>query len=212
MEETLKELKARWSLSPDGSPTTELLETTVEHAGKTLTARGALAIAPPRALRMQLVGPAGTLALDVWARDEESRMAMPAVSRVERTGVGLPELPGRPVSFLRWWLLHPFDGVIVRGCSLQRGGLWVRLRAPDHAMVELITNEAHDALELRRDSKLDSDHIVATKPPCGSVDYSSRSSGVHVHVTCEKRGGPPDPKAFEDPDSPAVATPAASAP
>ena len=63
--------------------------------GRTMEARGAVALSPPSALRMILLGPGGTTALDLWARDDEFRFAVPAIDLLRRGdghGHGRPEL------------------------------------------------------------------------------------------------------------------------
>src|SRR5690606_36045606 len=77
--------------------------------GRTLERRGALAIAPPDALRMILLGPGGTTPLDLWVRGEAFRFAVPAIDLSKRGDATTPraEMRGLPVDFLRSWLLRP---------------------------------------------------------------------------------------------------------
>ncbi len=167
--------------------------------GAPVRARGAYAVRPPDGLRLQLVGPAGTLALDVWAGPGAWRMAVPAIGRVERGAPG-DERPGRPVGFLRWWLLRPLEGRLLLAGRFEGGDWLFGVRSPEGAT--LLVRAASDgrslAVERRRGARVE--RVRAEGLPCGLARYDDASTGVGVDVRCEGAGGEPSPRAFEDPD------------
>jgi hypothetical protein len=187
----LDALRLRWS---PPAPRTLRLSVTIEEGrtGHAFSARGACAVRPPDALRLQLVGPAGALALDLWINGPHARLAVPAVERVEREPEALG--PGRPTAFLRWWLLSPLDGEIEEASD---GPRW-RLR---DARGGLISVESEgDVLRLDRRSGGDQETIEARGGPCGEATYRSEAARLWVQVRCEGEGPPPTPRAFLDPD------------
>lgn len=70
--------------------------------------RGAVAVAPGRALRMMLLGPAGRTALDVWATPSRYRLAIPDLDVIERGGESAPA--HLPIELFREWFLAPLGG------------------------------------------------------------------------------------------------------
>lgn len=153
---------------------------------------------PPDALRLQLVGPAGALALDLWVRGERARLALPALDRVERDPEALG--PGRPTAFLRWWLLGPLDGVPEQTWQGPEGALRWALRSPREGLI-LATSDG-DSLRLERSSGADQEVIEARGGPCGEATYRSEAARLRVHLRCEGEGPAPGPRAFEDPGDP----------
>src|SRR5262249_42477144 len=85
------------------------------YTGKTVQARGAVALSPPNGLRMILLGPGGTTALDFWMSGDRHRFAVPSIDLVRRGDGQTPpaEKRGLPVDFLRWWLLRPMQGSLL---------------------------------------------------------------------------------------------------
>ena len=83
--------------------------------GKTLRARGGVAVSPPQARRLIHVGPGGTTALDLWTRGDRFRFAVPAIGLVKRGDerTARASMRGMPVDFLRWWFLRPADGKLL---------------------------------------------------------------------------------------------------
>jgi hypothetical protein len=77
--------------------------------------RGALAVRPGHALRMILLGPGGTTAMDVWIRDGRFRVSIPALDRRVRGDGSTPKekLRGMPIALLSRWLVAPFGGALV---------------------------------------------------------------------------------------------------
>lgn len=180
--------------------------------GRVLEARGAVAIAPPRSLRMILLGPGGTTALDLWIDGDRFRFAVPAIELLRRGDASTPrsDLRGLPIDFLRWWLLVPADGALLWAA---RDGAAQRLVLRDgHAVVDL--RVADDGrVDARRASwspktrgapprRLDEETARADRVGCGVVRYHQASTGLDVTVTCEgEELTPPNPRAFADPDA-----------
>jgi hypothetical protein len=180
--------------------------------GRVLEARGAVAIAPPRALRMILLGPGGSTALDLWIDGDRYRFAVPALDLVKRGDAATPREArrGLPVDFLRFWLLRPAEGELLFAA---REGSADRLVLRDgDAIVDLV---AHDGgrVTARRGSwssprageparRIDEETVDASLIVCGSVRYHQASTGLNVQVTCEGTSeGAPSPRAFADPDA-----------
>lgn len=96
-----------------------------EISGKGFTGRGALAVRPRQALRMILLGPGGTTAMDVWIAGEKWRVSIPAMDKIFRGDAKTKEMPrGIPVPLLRRWVVEPFGGVPIAvrlGCAAKDG-------------------------------------------------------------------------------------------
>lgn len=84
-------------------------------SGRGFEGRGALVVRPGQALRMILLGPGGTTAMDVWISGDRFRAAIPALDRVVRGDASTPRstLRGLPIDLLRRWLVAPFGGTLV---------------------------------------------------------------------------------------------------
>lgn len=82
-------------------------------SGRGFSGRGVVIVQPRHALRMILLGPGGTTAMDVWIRDEEFRVSIPALSRVVRGDSTTPRstMRGMPVDLLWRLLVDPFGGL-----------------------------------------------------------------------------------------------------
>lgn len=177
--------------------------------GRVLEARGALAVAPPASLRMILLGPGGTTALDLWIQGDSFRFAVPAIDLLKRGDASSPRdaRRGLPVDFLRWWLLHPADGRLL-WASREASTTRLVLRDRD-AIVDLHATDG-DAVVARRTTwtLLPTPHVVdeetvdAERVGCGKVRYHQASTGLEVTVRCEgEEPAPPSPRAFVDPDT-----------
>jgi len=184
------------------------LELTQQQLGKRMRARGAVAVHPPHALRMILLGPGGTTALDLWVCRDEFRFSVPAIDLQRRGDATTPaeELRGLPVDFLRWWFLRPFagrllsfvDSAATRRFVLRDGGQVIHLTAPV-AFSEL----AQPPLAVRRVSLDDEERLEVDGRRCGSVAYQQRSTGIDIAVECEQlNAATPPTRAFADPDEP----------
>jgi hypothetical protein len=187
--------------------------------GRSIEARGAVALAPslraapgepPGALRMILLGPGGTTALDLWAHGERFRFAVPALGLERRGDAATPRasLRGLPVDFLRWWLLRPASGELLWYERLGRAEAFV-LR-DGQAIIELRAVEG-GPIGARRTTwlgegvrrRIDEEVVIAERMGCGTVRYAQASTGLLVTVICEgeERARSPDPRAFVDPDT-----------
>jgi hypothetical protein len=181
--------------------------------GKVLTARGAVASLPPRALRMILLGPGGTTALDLWVDRERYRFAVPAIDLKKRGDLRGPreERRGLPVDFLAFWLLRPAGGRLLWHGREPGGDRFVL--ADGAAVIDLHTG-SEGRLSARRSSfsdpspdgtpgaLLDEETVTAEGPGCAGVRYHQKSTGLSVTVSCEgeTRGEPPA-AALADPDA-----------
>jgi len=188
--------------------------------GQVLEARGAVAIAPARgaessgALRMILLGPGGTTALDLWTRGDRFRFVVPALDLLKRGDASTPRasLRGLPVDFLQWWLLRPAAGSLLWYGRAGTTDAFV-LREGD-AIIELRLGEG-GRVGARRSTwasargqaprLIDEEIVIAGRVGCGTVRYAQASTGLLITVTCEgeERARAPDPRAFLDPDAPA---------
>jgi hypothetical protein len=184
--------------------------------GRVLSARGAVAILPPRALRMILLGPGGTTALDLWVDGDRYRFAVPAIDLQKRGDLRAPreERRGLPVDFLAYWLLHPASGELAWAARedaserlvLRDGAALVDLRARDDGRVEArratwSSPQAPGATP----RLLDDETVAAESLGCARVHYHQGSTGLDVTVTCERETvGEPPARALADPDAEAV--------
>lgn len=175
------------------------------HTGRVLSARGAVAVAPPRALRMILLGPGGTTALDLWMSGARFRFAVPAIDLVARGDLGAPHAGrrGLPVDFLGWWLLRPAGGALLWTARVAGGDRFV-LRDGE-AVVDFVAFD-DGRVEARRATwiggeRVDDERISAARMGCAPVRYHQGSTGLDVTVTCEGEApGDPPARALGDPD------------
>jgi hypothetical protein len=84
-------------------------------SGRGFEGRGVVAVMPGRALRMILLGPGGTTAMDCWIRDGRWRVAIPGLDRIVRGDRSTPRstMRGLPIDLLERWLVAPWGGTIV---------------------------------------------------------------------------------------------------
>lgn len=169
---------------------------TDQRTGLSRSARGAIAIRPPDGLRLQLVGPAGQIALDVWMGPAGARLSSPLLGLKERTGPG-EHRPGRPTSFLSWWMLHPFDGRLL-AVTTRDGRRELVVRG---ASGEIVTFHFEgDGLTAERRTAGDLEHVTHRGAVCGSTTYESERALLRVELTCTAENGEPKARAFDDPD------------
>ncbi|MGZ3448104.1 MAG: hypothetical protein ACXWUG_22850 [Polyangiales bacterium] len=86
-----------------------------EVSGRGFEGRGVVAVMPGHALRMVLLGPGGTTAMDCWIRDGRWRVAIPGLDRIVRGDRSTPRstMRGLPIDLLERWLIAPWGGTIV---------------------------------------------------------------------------------------------------
>jgi hypothetical protein len=154
--------------------------------------RGAVGVAPGRAMRMILVGPAGEPALDVWVTRDAWRLAVPAIHMVRRGGRESPK--GTPVGFFRSWFVAPLSGRLL---ALDRDGGLV-LRDPFGGTQHVRAASASEG-RIRRRSGTSTESFVFGPHHARYVD---ESTGLSVEVTMgDVQPEPPDPEAFADPEA-----------
>jgi hypothetical protein len=169
--------------------------------------RGAIAVAPGRALRMILVGAAGATMLDAWVAVERWRFSLPPAGIVRRGG---PEDPADlPVGFLRWSLFRPLSGTLVAGSLapqrvflLREGGIAIEVRFGRCDRGKLVTTTRRGSGRAER-----IDECRAPAPPHTGdwVRYRDEISGLRVELWVESLSGEPEEQAFRDPDAAEVA-------
>lgn len=165
--------------------------------GAPVRARGAYAVRAPDGLRLQLVGPTGTLVLDVWAGAGDWRMA--SLGRVERKRAG-DERPGHPAAFLRWWLVRPLEGRLLYAGRFEGGDWLFGARSAGGASLRVRASADGRALDVERRSAGVLERVRAEGLPCGLARYEYPARGVSVEVRCEGEPSEPSPRAFDDPD------------
>jgi len=97
-------------------------------SGRGFEGRGVVIVEPRRALRMILLGPGGTTAMDVWIVDGKFRVAIPAIERVVRGDATTPRstMRGMPIDLLWRLLVDPFGGVAYARRSGDTLTTWMR--------------------------------------------------------------------------------------
>lgn len=174
--------------------------------GRDVTGRGAIAVAPGRAMRMILVGAAGSTMLDAWVERDRWRVAVPAANLVRRGGPDEPR--DLPVGFLRWWLLSPLGGALVAAEQTQEGPRW--LLRDGAAVVDLRALPCDDGMSGLAASRSVQGHTervaecgTAPEPrPGDRVEYEDAASGLRVSIVVESGARTPSDEAFRDPDLP----------
>jgi len=184
--------------------------------GRVLSARGAVAVLPPSALRMILLGPGGTTALDLWIQGDHWRFAVPAIDLRKRGELWAPreERQGLPVDFLAFWLLRPASGRLLWHARdpdgdrfvLRDGAAIVDLRALDDGRLEARRATWSDpSTDGAPAHLLDEETVSASGPGCAEVRYHQASTGLDVTVLCEgETTGAPPARALADPDAEAT--------
>lgn len=192
--------------------------------GRVMEARGAVALAPPSALRMILLGPGGTTALDLWVKEDRFRFSVPALDLLRRgdASTSRAQMRGLPVDFLKWWLLRPADGTLLwheraEGADrfvLRDGAAIINLCVSDRgALLARRTTWANEPGSSSDRRIADEEIVIAERPGCAPVRYAQATTGLEIAVTCEgeETEREPSPRAFEDPDAPiAESSPPAS--
>ncbi len=169
--------------------------------GKVFDGRGAVAVEPHRAMRMILLGPGGTTALDVWVTPAAWRMVVPAVG-LKKRGTSAP--PGMPIGFFRWWFLAPLDGRLL---TLDGDALVLR---SGRATVEVEDRSAPGRRALRAARReggsmetLEWSGAGSRPAPGDRARYTALGGRLTVDVVVESVSSQPaTPEAFVDPDAP----------
>lgn len=173
-------------------------------AGHVVDGRGAIAVAPGRAVRVVLVGGAGLTLLDAWIAGAKWRIAVPPAQVVRRGGAS-DDPADLPVGFLRWWFFTPLDGTLFAGAHGDAGTRWL-LRAGD-AVVEVVRASGLDGGFLTVTRRLHGRSEVvreraATLHAGDWVEYKDEASGLAIRLVVESVADrPPEEDAFRDPDA-----------
>ena len=169
-----------------------------------ITARGAVGVRPPDALRMILLGPGGTTAIDLWSSGPRFRFAIPAVDRVTvgDATTTLEEKRGLPIDFLRWWLLDPLGGRLL-AARREPGGLGVLLDDGERVTAATLYADgrvfAHRRWWSAAGEVVDEEWLDASGVGCATVRYRQRSTRLTVEARCESRRQGASAAAFEEP-------------
>jgi hypothetical protein len=181
--------------------------------GRVVDGRGAIAVAPGRAMRMVLVGGAGGTMLDAWITAAQWRVAIPPAGQLRRgdgveaelgDGGGARDLP---VGFLRWLFFTPLQGTLFAGTQEQDGlsfllrdgdaVLEVRLRSCDRGQLSIITRRSRGRVE-----RLEECRAPSSPQPGDWVTYRDDSNGLRCDLAIESVASEsPDDIAFRDPDA-----------
>lgn len=191
-------------------PYVAAVSTTLRDArsGRTLDGRGAIAIAPGEAVRMILVGGAGATVLDAWVTRNRWRIAVPPLDVVQRGGAEDPG--GSPVGFLRWWFVAPFDGMLFAASIGPSGDLWLlrdRNAVIDLRMTPWRGGRRVTAVRRLRGHAERIEELSTGRSPLEAavgdrVAYVDETTGLRVTLAVESIApAPPDPAAFDNPDS-----------
>lgn len=174
-----------------------------------LSSRGAVSISSPeeKSLRLLLVGPGGTTAMDLWMRAERYRLALPALDRTIRGSLRDPSETRRalPVDFLAWWMLAPFEGRLLWAVR-ETDALRIILRR-ENAYVDLRLFDSGAVAATRRvwidDAVSSEEQITASRLRCPYVvSYFHVGTRLRVNVTCESTSSKVNPRAFATPVEP----------
>jgi hypothetical protein len=194
-----------WQRASAGERTEKIaLRVDAPYMPAAMTARGAVAVRPPEALRMILLGPGGTTAMDLWSKGDRYRFAIPALDRTMRgdASTSAEQKRGLPVDFLRWWMLRPLGGRLL---AARRDGATLEVLLADGDRVTEARLEpsgklsAHRRWWTERDGLVDEEWLEAAGPGCSRVTYRQRSTSIEVEATCESRRDGASEAAFEEP-------------
>lgn len=186
------------------------------HSGRAIEGRGAIAVAPGSAVRMILLGGAGTTVLDAWVASDRWRVAIPPARRVERGGSRSPI--DLPVGFLRWWFVAPLSGALLAATTTASGPAWLlrdglatmELRSstcgPDHTGHRIEATRRQPG----RKERVVECQASSTPTPGDRVGYVDLTNGLQVDVVIESiASAPPGGDAFRDPGDTGTDAPAA---
>jgi hypothetical protein len=169
---------------------------------RTFTARGAIAVLPGRAVRMQLVGPGGATAIDAWLSRERFRFDVPAADVHAKGSIDGTESQGLPVGFFRFWFLTALEGRLLFA-KPTREGTYLVLRE-GRATVEMFRASRGGHVEAERTANGVTEELsveaAAPRPSVGDRAVYRAPGGATVRVVVEGLGDEaPDPAAFEEP-------------
>ncbi len=173
-----------------------------------IEARGALAVEPGRGMRLVLLGPGGTTALDFWASGDRYRLSLPELGTDARGDARSPRGMRRalPIELFRWWMLDPFGGELL--FAVQESGAVRAALARERYVTHLRLHDdgalsAHRVWRSERDGAphVDEEWLELDVYPCGRARYEQRSTRLVVEITCEDSREGVAPKALEEPSA-----------
>lgn len=207
--EAEKKLEALRAKVHEARTETVSLELDAPYMPSAMKARGAVAVRPPAGLRMILVGPGGTTAMDLWMNEGRFRFDIPAIGRVLRgEPSALPETrKGLPVDFLRWWMFEPLGGRLL---AARRAGSALEVLLDEPGRVTVATLHQDGKIEahrrwLRESARgrfepYEEEWLEATGVGCATVRYRQKSTSLRVTARCEGTKPTVNEAAFEAPE------------
>jgi hypothetical protein len=173
-----------------------------------IEARGALAVDPGRGMRLVLLGPGGTTALDFWSDGDRYRLTLPDLGTDARGDARSPRAMRRalPIELFHWWMLAPFDDELLFAVD-EPGGL--RAVLARRGFVTHLTWRGGGGLEAHRrwlaegpgQPHVDEEWLRVGAFPCGPIRYEQRSTRLVVEIECEDSREGVAPRALEEPSS-----------
>lgn len=178
-------------------------------SGKGFEGRGVVMVKPREALRMILLGPGGTTAMDVWIVAGRFRVAIPALDRVVRGDASTPreKMRGLPVDLLWRWLVDPFGGTIVTARKTDGGVLGFLKRGPTSFEIRARRGDGTEGWFFERGKLIGYAHgreeAIGDSIFPVDVDYTGLDPAMKVHVkgTGATIVSEVSPKVFADPDT-----------
>jgi hypothetical protein len=206
--------QVEWSVSRDRlaairdaepkRPYSERVRVTIRdpRSGRTFEGRGGVAVSPGRAVRMMLLGPGGTTALDVWVTPERFRFIVPAIHFERRGGADPADARGLPIGMLRWWFLAPLSGRLLLARSTASESAFL-LR--DGRATIAARTDGRSFVAVRRDGEqIEGIEWLGrglAPSPGARARYVDGTYGLRVDVVVEDVSkAEPEPGAFLDPD------------
>lgn len=176
-----------------------------------IEARGALAVDAALGMRLVLLGPGGTTALDFWAAGDRHRLRLPELGTDARGDATSPRAMRRalPIELFRWWMLDPFGGELLFAVR-EPGGVRAVLSEGRYVTHLDLQDDgglrAHRVWRAERDGAphVDEEWLELDTYPCGRARYEQRSTRIVVDIACEDSRAGIAPKALDEPAAPEV--------
>lgn len=183
------------------------LELDAPYLPSSVKARGAIAVRAPDQLRMIMLGPGGTTAMDLWMKGDRFRFSIPSLGREIAGDARTPaeEKRGLPVDFLRAFMLDPLGGRLLAasksGSELrilleEKGGKISELTLLTGKALKLHRSWFNDAGELYEE-----EWIEASGFGCASATYRQKTTQLVVAARCEKSRASLNEAALEEPSA-----------
>lgn len=207
----LADARSRIATMDDSHSRTDRLRVTFDSPwlSEPMSARGAVSISRPeeKSLRLLLVGPGGTTAMDLWLRQDRYRLALPALDRIIRGSLhdALETRRALPVDFLAWWMLAPFDGELLWAVREEDALRVILRRASAYVDVRLFDSGSISAVRRvwsSKDTVTSEETIKASGLRCPyDVTYFHHETRLRVAVTCETTSDKVNSAAFREPET-----------